>query len=276
MTNLDTIRQSKSQPISRPAPGIIGELVAEWTQLGPTAPAELTTWRQHPGPLCAARDLNHVLAIIRTSPDAALTTLLTAAQAGDQLAGRVIVQAFLPRARRLIAGISKMAPHMYAEAALNAVEALWELIALYPLDRRPKGIASNIALDLLKRISNDRHRGRDLWSKDGANRPLLSIERSDRPNDADADTALIHELAEVPAPPTVDDELAELLQLATDTGVITNSQAELLRNYYATDRSSAEIANSLGIAQTALRHRTETARWALMGHAIQLAADLAA
>lgn len=257
-----------------PTTGILGELEAEWDQLGPSTPPELIVWRKDPGPLCAARDLEHALSIIWASPDAALTTLIGAAQAGDQLAGRVIIQAFLPRARRLVAKVGKSAPQLHAEAALNAIEALWELIATYPLDRRPRRIASNIALDLLKRISNDRYRGRDLWSKDGANRPLLSIERPR--SHASGTVEYLPELDEAATMPSIDDELAELLQLATDTGVITTGQAELLHDCYATTRSSAEIAESLGIAQTALRHRTEAARRALTTHADELAADLAA
>lgn len=271
---MNTITSAAIQSSNRPTTGIIGELEEEWHQLGPTSPAELMAWRKQPGPLCAARDLEHALAIIWASPDASLATLIAAAQSGDQLAGRVIVQAFLPRARRLVAKVGKTAPHLYAEAALNAVEALWELIATYPLDRRPQRIASNIALDLLKRISNDRYKGRDLWSKDGANRPLLSIER---PRECASDAAeYLPELDEAATMPSVDDELADLLQLATATGVITTDQADLLRAYYATGQTSAEIAGSLGIAQTALRHRAEAARRALTVHAAELAADLAA
>ena len=117
------------------AVGLAAQLNAEWDDLR----EELTTWRDQPIQLAA------VLESIRFNPDAVLTELVEASQAGHQLAGRLIVQALLPK----LILFSRAFPHPSVD---DLVAALWIRIARYPLARRPRALAANLVLDARKDV----------------------------------------------------------------------------------------------------------------------------
>jgi hypothetical protein len=84
-----------------------------------------------------------VLQSVRFNPDLVLGELIEACQAGDALAGRVIVQALLPK----VILMSTSNPYPPVEHILSA---LWIRIARYRLDKRPRSIAANLVLDARK------------------------------------------------------------------------------------------------------------------------------
>jgi hypothetical protein len=84
-------------------------------------------------------------ALSANDPDAVLTELITAAQAGSALAGRTVVQAFLGSLVRRCRRDTRVGID-------EAVAALWLRLAAYPLDRRPRRIALNLMWDTVKDV----------------------------------------------------------------------------------------------------------------------------
>jgi hypothetical protein len=81
--------------------------------------------------------------------DATLAALLRLAQAGDKLAARLLLQVLLGVAVRLAARTVHHTRGDLEEARSRAVEALWQCIHRYPVDRRHGRHADQIALDTL-------------------------------------------------------------------------------------------------------------------------------
>jgi DNA-directed RNA polymerase specialized sigma24 family protein len=79
----------------------------------------------------------------RHDGDPWLASLIAAMQGGDELAGRCVVQAVLPR----LSGIARRDSRLTLDELVGAV---WLRIRSYPLGRRPRAIASNLVLDARK------------------------------------------------------------------------------------------------------------------------------
>ncbi len=129
---------------------IVDELNADWQRLVASTGVPEFAGR-HPVLRCA--DLDAVLGAIRSEPDAVLGALLLEATAGSTLAGRVVVQAMLGK-------LVRMAQAQPGIGVDDFVAALWCRIRGYPLDRRPRRIAANLALDTLKDVLVDARRAR--------------------------------------------------------------------------------------------------------------------
>ncbi|MCL2784733.1 MAG: hypothetical protein FWD55_04710 [Propionibacteriaceae bacterium] len=114
---------------------VVIRLNQEWETQG----GELASWMS-PSPTLA-----EVLSSIRFNPDLVLSGLIHACQAGCVPAGRVIIQALLPKL------ILQSRSHPYPSIE-NLVSALWIRIAHYRLDHRPRSIAANLVLDTRKDV----------------------------------------------------------------------------------------------------------------------------
>ena len=90
----------------------------------------------------SARD---ALTRARREGDPWLARLIAAAQAGDELAGRCVVQAVLGRLVAMARRDSRLCVD-------ELVGALWLRILAYPLERRPRAIVSNLVLDARKDV----------------------------------------------------------------------------------------------------------------------------
>ncbi|MBB1495156.1 hypothetical protein J4N02_01235 [Propioniciclava sp. MC1595] len=119
----------------------------EWSTLA-DEPAPLS-WRAVPAlPLGTLGD---VLAGVRSAPDTVLLALLGLQAEGDALAGRVVVQAMLPK-------MILMAVRDDGADVDDYLAALWVRVATYPVARRPRRVAANLALDTLKSVKATRPR----------------------------------------------------------------------------------------------------------------------
>jgi DNA-directed RNA polymerase specialized sigma24 family protein len=87
--------------------------------------------------LLGTDDLDGVLDLIRQHPDDVLAALLRLGAGGQPLAHRVVLQTMLGMVVRLCAGRHALLP--------EAISELWLAIADYPLERRPRAIAANLA-----------------------------------------------------------------------------------------------------------------------------------
>ena len=120
-------------------------LNTEWRALLPSCcTAQLTDWAEAEPALAGAPDLDGVLDLIRRRPDEVLAALLRLGAAGDPLAHRVVLQTMLGMLVRWCAG----RPGVLAEA----ISELWLAIVEYPLERRPRAIAANLAWTVRRRL----------------------------------------------------------------------------------------------------------------------------
>ena len=158
-----TFRQHDQVPTDVPS-SIYRQLCREWVQLNALTSSETTVrrWgRLEPALAGHIRPSDIVDAIDAATPTrqnemlAALTRLL---QAGHQLAGRVVLQAMLPKLVRITLRTSATSSdNAWTEDRHHITLAeFWDVLATYPLHRRPDKIASNLALDTLHRVSGVR------------------------------------------------------------------------------------------------------------------------
>ena len=83
--------------------------------------------------------------------DAILLVVLRHA-ASDDLAARTVLQAMMPAVKNLTAKFSTCGAWSAEETAAVVVAAMWERIRTYPVARRPKKVAANLALDTRQRV----------------------------------------------------------------------------------------------------------------------------
>ena len=117
---------------------IVTQLNDEWEEI---------RW-DHADWLTPAPTLEEVLTSIRFNPDHVLTELIMACAMGYREAGRVVVQAMLPK----LILMSRAYPYPEVE---HLVSALWIRISTYRLDRRPASVAANLSLDAKKDVLNE-------------------------------------------------------------------------------------------------------------------------
>ncbi len=241
----------------------------EWERLrtSPEAAAGLVRWASRPGwlalPSSARLDgLDGVVQYVQRDErtarerDEVLLHLLAQCQAGDRLAGRVVLQVMLPKAIRLARSTAAHPDWSGGpdEAGAEVVAALWVAIATYPLERRPGRVTGNLALDTLAIVQRG-HTGSSWQVRRQREEPR-------------ADVLLLAELAQVdlgtddPTGPA-DAELCVLLAWGVRAGVLQLHEAQMLARCYgvgvATDRplvqTRAALAVELGTTRAVLRQR---------------------
>ncbi len=186
--------------------------------------------------LSEAAGLVGSLAAVRNDPDAALLALLRRHAAGDGLAGRVVLQALLPK-------MVRMASRDAAADLSDYLAALWERICTYPVAQRPRRVAANLALDTLKLVKA-RTRGVDSFG-----------------------------WAAPQGPEGWDAE--DLLEAGERLGYIDATTRRTLRVVYVDGRSSRAAASELGMSSDSVRWRCSKGVRALRAHALDLAEELA-
>jgi DNA-directed RNA polymerase specialized sigma24 family protein len=150
----------------------------------------------------------------RRQGDPWLTQLIAAAQGGDGLAGRCVVQAVLGR----LVAIARRDSRLDVD---QLVGALWLRILAYPLERRPRAIATNLVLDARKDAL------REL-------RPLALVEQPQPRRHAMA---------------------AQILEDAVRIGVIDSSIGEVMSSVYVLGLSGEAAARRHGVTPTTVRWR---------------------
>ena len=240
------------------ASSLPSRLNAEWRELStaPSAGSTLSRWAGvHPA-LAEAGSLQELLRqISRAEParrDPMLVALLALAQDGDRLAGRVVLQVMLPKAVRVAMSVVRR-PDVGGdreEAYATAVAALWQVITTYPIERRPRRVTANLALDTLAVVQRG-HTGSSHIVRRFPERPCADLRQVCEPVHYDP------EPDELAGP--ADAELLMLLAWGVRTGVLELDQARLLARAYALDGqpagSSAKVAAQCGLSAAALRQR---------------------
>ncbi len=199
---------------ARPA---LAALNAEW-HLICTRPA---LWACGEPDLAGASSLAGVLALVRHRPDPVLAALLRIGAGGEPDAHRIVLQTMLGKLVLLCAGRPDLLP--------EAVSELWLAIVEYPLARRPRAIASNLAWTVHRRLPRPLpHHG---WPEP--------------------------EPAAPPPPETVD--AASTLDQARALGLIDEPTHRTLWTVYVAGRTSAQAAADLGTTPELVRWRCSRA-----------------
>jgi DNA-directed RNA polymerase specialized sigma24 family protein len=183
-------------------------------------------------PVLGVRDLAAVLGLIRECPDEVLAALLRLGRAGDPLAYRIVLQTMLGKLVRLCARRPPLLP--------EAISEMWLAIAEYPLDRRPRAIAANLAWTVHRRLP----------------RPLPGRPVAER-DSAEA------------AP---EGSATAVLTQARRLGLIDERTHRTLWTVYVAGLSSTQAATALGGTPESVRWRCSWALRRLASHADQLAA----
>ena len=138
-------------------PSLVNRLDTEWVEISTRPLPDL--WVVACELLVRHQTLDEVLLAISANPDCILGFLIGRAQAGDMLAGRVVLQSMLGKLVKMSrTGIAQQTRF----AVDDLVTHLWLTIGCYPLDQRPRSIAANLALDSLKAAQREWRAGHNV------------------------------------------------------------------------------------------------------------------
>lgn len=166
--------------------------------------------------------------------DGPARSLVTWHLSGDELAGRVLLQAALP----LLDRMSRRDP---CHELGDYVSEFWLRLGRYPLERRPRRVLANLTLDTLKVITRDHQR-----------RPRF--------------------LPEEASPPPPDRSLADVLHEAEELRLLAPRDARAMSAVYVEGWRSHEAGPRLGITAENVRWRCSRGVRTLALHAAELAA----
>jgi len=208
----------------------------EWTRLRtrPEALRRASGWSLTDDPVA---NLDEILAAVgfetlRTRDAELRLRRLVILAAGDELAGRVVVQRLLPG---LLAVVRKRRRGGFGHAVLDELLAtLWISIRTYNPDRDPTCIAAALISDADYRAFRASTRRRS---------------STERPTDIDDSTPIAERT------PSASDELAELLSDAIEAGV-PNEDIELVRQLVGA-RRAIDLANQLNVTPRTIRNRRD-------------------
>lgn len=248
-----------SQPTEGPGE-LFTQLGQEWTRLCalPSLTHTLRRWGRTEPALAGVETLGALVDQIDGSTgqqeDQMLLALVRLTQTGQQMAGRVLLQAMLPKIATMV---RRMRPSSNDDRWVEdrrqiAVATFWEVLQSYPAQRRQSRVAANLALDTLHELTR------------GLRRPPVDIPVD--PDDASARLASRSYLEPRMSSDglTADSDLVEVISWALSTRAISSEEAALLVRVYLPDAHEdprgAGIAGELSLSHAALRQRCSRAR----------------
>jgi hypothetical protein len=246
---------------SRVASPLFRQLITEWVALNalPSSAAAVHKWgrlqpvlsgHRVPGDLVDAID-----AAGPAGKDEILGALIRLFQEGHQLAGRVVLQSMLIKIGRITMRTrATSSDNAWAEDRRHmAVAEFWDVLAGYPLQRRPRKIPANLALDTLHRLTGETRGQRPDRPLDPTELPEEHCGRLMTTAFADPENIGL----------TVDADLVQVVTWAVGRNVITAQDAELLVQVYLPEpgtSGTAAAATRLGLTDAAIRQRCSRAR----------------
>jgi DNA-directed RNA polymerase specialized sigma24 family protein len=235
---------------------IVEALNHDWDELVHRHRGSLPYWSGRHEALVGYESLDDLLAAAQGRPDAILGALLTEVSNGDQLAGRVVLQALMGR-------IVRMAGRDPSAGIDDYVAALWCQIQTYPLASRPVRIAANLSMDTLKAVHLERR-----WLRQGEVTPWPPEVFWDERSGGGVDRAI----GRAEAPPL---SAASVLQVGRDRALIDESTHALMVSVYVHELSGTEAAQRHWTSAASVRVRCSRAVRRLAAHASELLAEAA-
>jgi DNA-directed RNA polymerase specialized sigma24 family protein len=226
----------------------------EWQGLDRCHPGTVSHWAGRHEVLAAYCSFDDVLSGAGLYSDPVLAALLAEVSLGDQLAGRVVLQALVGRMVRM----ARRDPRATVD---DYLARLWCAIGSYPLERRPVRIAANLSMDTLKAVSRERRwMGRGdvtLWPSTELLEDLLPPARLDGSGSDSRQP--------------VDMEVRRVLEAGTVSGLINDSAGALLRSIYVDGMTSTEAARRFRTSEGMVRVRCSKVVRELATHSVELA-----
>ena len=138
--------------------GILVQLDREWERIADAAAGRraVRRWAEAEPLLADVRSLRELVELVNERGHAersdAILLVLVSGAATDDLAARTVLQAMMPAAKNLTSKFSRCGAWSAEETAAVVVAAMWERIRTYPVERRPRKVAANLALDTRQRV----------------------------------------------------------------------------------------------------------------------------
>ncbi len=253
-----TFRQHDQKP-GWVASAIYRQLLQEWVDLNALTSSATTVRRwgrletalaghARPGDLVDAID-----AAAAAQTDAMLLALIRLFQAGHQLAGRVVLQTMLPKLIRITLRTSPTSTdNAWTEDRHHiTIAEFWDVLASYPIERRPSKVASNLGLDTLHRVSGARKRAEAI-PVDPAELPLQNRDLTAYTFDHEAAAGELN----------TDSDLLQVITWGVVRETITAEEGSLLAAAYLPSPGTsgfAAAAAERGLSQAAVRQRCSRA-----------------
>ena len=238
--------------------GIFGQLIDEWSRLCvlPSLSRQLHRWGSTEIALGGIETLQDVITRLdegdRAEDDRLLAALVRLAHSGQVMAGRIVLQAMLPKLVKIsrTTGSTSSETQSREDRCHVIVATFWTVMAGYPIHRRTTKVAAGLALDTLHELTRDLRRPtRDI--------PVDPLEASDRFAVLTAvdPTATVGGLSS-------DADLLEVIAWGVDVDVISGEDAAVLTRVYVPDPGirTADVAAAMGLTTEALRQRCSRAR----------------
>ena len=216
-------RPTKPAPVFPSGRTTIARLNQEWENLS----FQPATW--------VGASLEVVLIAIRDDPDPRLLDLVRACQAGHHLAGRVIIQALLPK----LILLARAYPFPTLD---HLLAALWLRILAYPLGRRPRAVAANLVLDTRKDVV-----------KENRTAPIPASPESD------------------PAEPTQGPSATTVIATARAHNLASRQSLSIVEKVYVDGLPGYQVARRFAISEAAVRQRCSATIRRLRSHRALLA-----
>jgi hypothetical protein len=243
-----------SASVRRRGFSIVEALDREWYELVRDHLTAAADWADRHEALARCRSLDDVLSAARFNSDPVLAALMTEVSVGDQLAGRVVLQALIGR-------MVRMAQRDPRASIDDYLAHLWCVIGSYPLQRRPVRIAANLSMDTLKAVSQERR-----WLARGGVTLVPSSESLDELLEPTGLDGSAYDSA-----PPVDVEVRQVLEASGMLQLIDHSDAALLRSIYADGMSGSQAARQFHTSASMVRVRCSKVVRHLAAHAVELA-----
>ena len=233
---------------------VVEALDREWQELDQRHPGTVTRWAGRHDVLAAYRSFDDVLSVAKLYSDPVLGALLIEVSLGDQLAGRVVLQALIGR-------MVRMAQRDPRASIDDYLARLWSAIGSYPLERRRARIAANLSLDTLKAVCRERR-----WMGRGE----VTLRPSSESLEEQLPPAGLGG-SRYGSPQPVDVEVRRVLEAGARLGLIDDSALALLRTVYVDGMTSIEAGLRFNTSAGMVRARCSKVVRELATHSVELA-----
>ena len=251
------------------ATAFVDQLDAEWRSITTRSAVRRTLRAWHADPerghlfdrFASLDDI--VDALHRSAPDESdplLFALIGFAHAGDQVAGRLVLQAFAGVAINVARGSLRAGRDDASDHTADVFGVLAEQIATFPLESHPTGVASHLAF-MLRRAMHRRHRRARLdtvsldWTADSS--------RSGSAGEWAGDTFAVASTDAL----TAADRVADVVRDARARGGLDDAQARLLL-FVAAGHQVAALARHAGCHRSRMGARLTKATTAVSDFAV--------
>lgn len=230
---------------------VVAELNREWTSLREHC-TETRAWSDRHAVLRDADDLGDVLDLVPRYPDEVLGALIQESSAGSVLAARTVLQAMLGKVVLMAAAEPAVGIHDF-------LVAMWDRIRTYPIERRPRHIPANLALDARKWARREQRETflAKPWPPGDAFSAIVDRRRELESVDHARDLALM--------------TAGDVIRAALELELIDSAAGGLLETVYGDGLTSTEAAHLHKMSPATVRRRCSQVVKELARHSAELA-----